>query len=91
MQEGDRKIEKKKEKTQEEKVKNKRTISISKKNQLLHQLWPINKREVESFYSTEVNLVLNTHALQIILLGPFYVRSPNLFGSLQIESLQVVL
>ena len=37
MQEGDRKIEKKKEKTQEEKVKNKRTVSISKKNRLLYQ------------------------------------------------------
>ena len=34
----DRNIERNKEKTQEEKVKNKRTVSISKKNRLLYQL-----------------------------------------------------
>ena len=88
MQERDRNIEKKKEKTQEENVKNERTVSISKKNRLLYQFWSTNKREVESFYSTEVNLVLNTHALQIILFGPFYVQAQYHFGSLQIESLQ---
>ena len=48
--EKDRNIEKNEEKTQEENLKNKRTVSISKKNQLLYQLQSIYKREIESFY-----------------------------------------
>ena len=31
------------------------------------------KKKGESFHFTKVNLVLNTHALQIILFGPVYV------------------
>ena len=64
------------------------TVSITKIKRLLYQLQASNIREIESFhYKKKVNLVLNTHTLQIILFGPIYVRTQYRFGSLQIESL----
>ena len=69
-------------------VKRKRTISITKTKRSLSQLWAFETREGESFYYEKVNLVLNSHALQIILFGPIYVRTQYRFGSLQIVSLQ---
>ena len=69
-------------------MKSKRIVSITRrKNRLLCQLWAFNIRKGETFHSTKVNLVLNTHALQIILFGSVYVRTQYHFGSLQIESL----
>ena len=38
--------------------------------------------------SGDQGLAFQTHALQMILFGPFYVRTQYHFGSLQIESLQ---
>ena len=94
MQKGGGSEHKKKEKKEKQRlkkknVKNKKTVSISTKNRLLCQLLTFNKHEGESFPSTKVNLVLNIHALQIILFGPFYVRTQYHFRSLQIVSLQL--
>ena len=44
-------------------------------------------REGEPHHSKKVNLVLNTHALQIILFGPIYVRAQHRVRSFQIVSL----
>ena len=38
--------------------------------------------------TSDQGLAFQTHALQMILFGPFYVRTQYHFGSLQIESLQ---
>ena len=38
---------------------------------------------------SDQGLTLQSHALQMILFGPFYVRTQYHFGSLQIESLQL--
>ena len=40
--------------------------------------------------SGDQNLAFQTHALQMILFGPFYVRTQYRFGSLKIESLQYI-
>ena len=39
--------------------------------------------------SGDQGLAFQTHALQMILFGPFYVRTQYHFGSLQIVSLQL--
>ena len=39
--------------------------------------------------SGDQGLAFQTHALQMILFGPFYVRTQYHFGSLQSESLQL--
>ena len=72
---------------EEERKKNTRIVLNTKTKLSLRQLWAFNIRKGESFHSTKVNLVLNTHALQIILFGPIYVRTQNRFGLLQIVSL----
>ena len=91
MQRGDGKIKKKerKHRLRKKNVKSKRTVSITKTKRSLCQLWAFNIREGESFHSTKVNLVLNTHALQIILFGLIYVRTQHRLESLQIVSLQL--
>ena len=38
--------------------------------------------------SGDQGLAFQTHALQMILFWPFYVRTRHYYGSLQIESLQ---
>lgn len=75
------------EKRRRTKREKKNCIDYQRKRSLCH-LQTFNIREGESFYDTKVNLVLYTHALQIILLGPIYVRAQYRVGSLQIVSLQ---
>ena len=92
MQEGDRNKKGRKreqrQKKKEERKEKKNCIDYQRKR-LLYQLWAFSIREGESFYDTKVNLVLYTHALQIILFGPIYVRTQYRFGLLQIVSLQL--
>ena len=93
MQRGDwnKKRKKRKYRLKKKNVKkHRRTVLNTKTKLLLCQLWAFNIRESESFYSTKVNLVLNTHALQIILFGPIYVRTQYRFGLLQIVSLHIL-
>ena len=89
---GDRKkIERKKTETKEEERKEKKNCIDYQRKRSLCQLWAFNIREGESFYYTKVNLVLYTHALQIILFGPIYVRTQYRVGALLIVSLQVLI
>ena len=91
MQKGDRKKEKeRKTQTKEKSTKReKRIVSITKEKRSLCQLQTFNIRESESFYYQKVNPVLYTHALQIILFGPFYARTQHYYGSLPIVPLQL--
>ena len=82
-----RKREQRQKKKEEQKEKE-NCIDYQRKRSL-YQLWAFSIREGESFHSKKVNLVLNTHALQIILFGPISMRAQYHFGSLQIESLQL--
>ena len=90
MQKGDRNRKGKKENTDKRRItkREKKNCIDYQRKQLLCQLWAFNIREGESFYYTKVNLVLYTHALQIILFGPIYVRTQYRVGSLQIVSLR---
>ena len=81
------KIERKKTETKEEEQKEKKNCIDYQRKRSLCQLWSFNIREGESFYYIKVNLVLYTHALQIILFGPIYVRTQYRVGLLQIVSL----
>ena len=92
MQKGGSKQKKgKKENTAKQRItkREKKNCIDYQRKQLLCQLWAFNIREGESFYYTKVNLVLYTHALQIILFGPIYVRTQYRSGLLQIVSLQL--
>ena len=77
-------LDKKKKKERKEK---KNCIDYQRKRSLC-QLWAFNIHEGESFYYTKVNLVLYSHALQIILFWPIYVQTQYRVGSLRIMSLQ---
>ena len=82
---------KKKEKKEKHRTEREKKNCIDyQRTRSLCQLWAFNIREGEPFYYTKVNLVLYTHALQIILFGPIYVRTQYRVGSLQIVSLQIV-
>ena len=70
-----KKERKKKHRLKKKNVKRKRTVSITKTKRSLNQLWAFETREGEYFHYEKVNLVLNSHALQIILFGPIYVRT----------------
>ena len=80
-----RKREQRQKKKEEQKEKE-NCIDYQRKRSL-YQLWAFSIREGESFYCTKVNLVLYTHALQIILFGP--MRTQYRFELLQIVSLQL--
>ena len=88
MQEGDRNKKKekrenrnkKKEKRENRDKKKEKEERKEKENRIdyqrkrsLYQLWAFSIRKGEFFYYTKVNLVLYTHALQIILFGSIYV------------------
>ena len=80
MQKGGSEQKRKERKTQtkeEEQKKRKRTVSITKENDCCANSGLSITRESESFFYTKVNLVLYTHALQIILFGPFTCE-PNI-------------
>ena len=91
MQKRDRNIrERKKHRLSKKNVKSKRIVSITRKEPIVVLALPSIYVRVNLFVpKKKVNLALNTHALQIILFGPIYVRTQYHFGSLQIESLQL--
>ena len=92
MQKGDWKRKKKKEKhRQRKRAKREETelYRLPKKNDRCAN-FRLSIYVSESFYYPKVNPVLYTHALQIILFGPFYVRTQHCYGSLQIASSQYI-
>ena len=74
---GEKRKERKTQTKEEEQKKRKRTVLITKENDCCANSGLSITRESESFYYTKVNLVLYTHALQIILFGPFTCE-PNI-------------